>query len=92
MKAEVTYNGGRSYRLGSFNFIQGRTKTIQNPKVIQRCKDTVGFAVQMLKDKPPPVAVKLKTEVEEVVKKKAVQPVIEQPAPSSKRRFKRNSE
>ena len=51
MRAEITYNGGKSYLLMGVKFVEGQTRVVTNPAVIERCQHTAGFAVQVLKDK-----------------------------------------
>jgi hypothetical protein len=51
MKAEITYNGARSYLVGGVKFIDGVTRTVTDPALIERCKVTAGFAVHVLKEK-----------------------------------------
>lgn len=91
MKAEITYTVGRSYKLGSFTFLQGKTLIVHNPKVIQRCQCTVGFSVRILDDIPPastsaPVKEKAFEVKPKSKLKKAVQPIIEESSPPPKRR------
>lgn len=51
MKAEITYNGARSYLVMGVKFIEGQTKTVSDPRVIEHCRNTAGFAVQVVKEK-----------------------------------------
>lgn len=43
--AQITYNAGKSYRIGRQRFFQGVTETVDDPEIIERCKATKGFAV-----------------------------------------------
>lgn len=50
MRAEVTYNAGRSYRIKSHVFKQGKTVVVKDSAVILKCEATAGFSVRRLKD------------------------------------------
>lgn len=51
MRAEITYNGGRSYLVMGVKFYEGQTKVVSDPKLIEHCQNTAGFAVQVVKEK-----------------------------------------
>ncbi len=49
MKAEITYNGGKSCQVYGVTFKEGIMRVSENPDVIRRCQETAGFAVHLLK-------------------------------------------
>lgn len=50
MKAEITYNGARSYLVGGVKFIDGVTRVVEESALIERCKNTAGFSVHVVKE------------------------------------------
>ncbi len=54
MKAEVTYNAGKSYRIKGTKFEQGKTKVVTDAATIKKCQMTAGFSVRVLEAAKPP--------------------------------------
>jgi hypothetical protein len=53
MKAEVTYNAGKTYRIKGTKFEQGKTRVITDSGMIKKCQMTAGFSVRIMEaDKP----------------------------------------
>ena len=53
MRAEITFNGGKSYAMGVEKFMQNKTQLIVDARVIKRCQNTSGFSVHILDDPKP---------------------------------------
>jgi len=51
MRAEITYNAGKSCQLMGRTFKQGVTKTVSNAELIRYCQNTHGFAVHVTQAK-----------------------------------------
>jgi hypothetical protein len=51
MKAEITYNTGRSCTVKSTKFLQGQTRIVIDPFIIELCRNTAGFAVRVLSER-----------------------------------------
>jgi hypothetical protein len=60
MKAEITYNAGKSYRIKATKFEQGKTKIVTDPGLVKRCQQTAGFCVRVLEDSKPVKVSKVK--------------------------------
>lgn len=57
MRAEVTYNGGSSYRFMQYSqrFLKGKTEIVMNDRLIQLAQRTPGFAINILDRGEAPV-------------------------------------
>lgn len=56
IKAEVTWNGSKSYRFAGNSkliFKEAKTQTLTDPDIIKRCQNTAGFCVRVLKTYKP---------------------------------------
>lgn len=53
MKAEVTYNAAKTYRVKGTKFAQGKTKIVTDPAMIKKCQTTAGFSVRILEAEEP---------------------------------------
>ena len=51
VKAEITYNGGKSYTLSGVKFKEGITMVSTDSGLIGRCKSTAGFSVHVVEQK-----------------------------------------
>jgi hypothetical protein len=51
VKAEITYNGGKSYTLSGVKFREGITLVSTDAGLINRCKSTAGFSVHVVEQK-----------------------------------------
>lgn len=72
MKAECTYNSGRTYRIKGVKFEQGKTKLITDSATIRKCQQTAGFSVRVLEEDDKPAKRKGKSRrVREVVEAKS---------------------
>ena len=62
MRAQITYNGGKSYTIGNHTFKGGKTATITDTALIEKLKSNSAFAVGIIPEMPvrqpprPPVA------------------------------------
>jgi hypothetical protein len=56
IRAEVTWNGSKSYRFAGNNkliFKEAKTQTITETELIKRCQNTAGFSVRVLETYKP---------------------------------------
>lgn len=53
MLAEVTYNAGLSYQIGSHKFFLNRGVLVRDSRVIRRAQNTKGFTVNVIKKAKP---------------------------------------
>jgi hypothetical protein len=51
MRAEITYNDGKSYTVKGKRFECGITRMVDDAALIKHCSETQGFAVRILKEK-----------------------------------------
>jgi len=69
MQAEITYNGGKSYRVKNHIFKLGQTVIVDDAEVIGLLMNTTGFAIRVTKEKDaspkPMIAAKKIVEVDE---------------------------
>lgn len=79
MRAEITYNGGRSYLVMGVKFHEGQTRVVSDPKLIEYCQHTADFAVQVIKEK-------VVREVVPAAKPKAATPVEEETEEAPRRK------
>jgi hypothetical protein len=73
IKAEVTWNGSKSYRFAANNkliFKDGKTKVIEDSELIKRCQSTYGFAVLVLKTYKPKKKIRATLKAKKTTKKK----------------------
>lgn len=75
MTAEITYNAGLSYRLKNYRFRQGIMLVVTDPAVIQRCQETAGFSVRLIKTVVKP-KVKVAAPVASTSGKKKIKKVV----------------
>ena len=84
MRAEITYNGGRSCQVYGVTFKEGLMKLSSDPKLIQRCQETAGFAVHILKEKKTVASVETEEKPPEKKPQKVIVPVAMKPAKKTK--------
>lgn len=82
MKAEITYNTGKSYRIGQQVFKQNRMEIVTDPEIVKRAQETNGFSVRVVeapalkvKDLPNKSAIKHDNNPEVRTVKKIMKPV-----------------
>ena len=86
MRAEITYNAGKSCTMKSTKFVEGQTQLVEDAEIIQRCLNTCGFAVHVLKE---PKKVVLPVEDEPKPKRTALPPADEDDAPAPRKLHRR---